>query len=282
MKDLQGKTALVTGGATGIGKALARELAQAGMTVTIASTNAGRLDAAAAELRGDGLEIFPAVCDVADRDAVEALARALEARHGPLDLLCANAGVTTFGPFVDHRSGDWDWVTDVVFKGVANCVQAFYPGMVARKSGHIMLTGSQTALAPDWVLQHGPYIAAKAAVHALAFSLRPEAAEHGVGVTLFVPAATETDVEKGQRSRQQRYGEALQGEVKLRADAPPPLADYPFFLSAEDAAARAIQGIRDNAAIVVTHAGMKPLVADWFDRVLAAYDAAAAFPDRAS
>jgi 3-oxoacyl-[acyl-carrier protein] reductase len=72
----------------------------------------------------------------------------------------------------------------------------FYPEMVARKSGHIILTGSQAGMVPDWVTEHGPYTSAKAAVHALGTALRPEAEEHGVGVATVIVAGTLTDIVK--------------------------------------------------------------------------------------
>jgi len=272
--DVAGKVAVITGGATGIGKALAQGLVARGASVVIASTSRERLDAAAAEIGG---AVRAVVCDVTDRAAVRRLAEEAEAAFGPVDIVCANAGATTFGPFVDVAESDWDWMIDLVLKGVAHCIQEFYPKMVARGSGHIMLTGSQTAYAPDWVLGHGPYVAAKGAVHALAFQLRPEAAEHGVEVSLLVPAATHTDVQQGSRSRPARYGTSERGKMWMREGGAAPDPAWPMYLSAEEVAARAIAGIEANAALIATHAGMKPVVEDYFARILAAYDAAAAF-----
>ena len=144
-----GKTAVITGGATGIGKALARQLANEGMKVVIASTNAERLNAAAEQLDAAGGNIVPMVCDVTDREAVRALAARVEEDFGGTDVLCANAGGSTTGPLLEHGDGDWDWVIDVVFRGVTNCIQAFYPGMARRGSGSILITGSHTGCAPD-------------------------------------------------------------------------------------------------------------------------------------
>jgi len=273
LENLNGKRSLITGGATGIGRALAQQLATEGMQVVIASTSRERLDRAVDELRASGATASAIQCDVADRNAV----RDMAAEAGPIDLLIANAGVTTAGPLHEHRDGDWDWVLDVTLRGVTNCIQAFYPAMAERGSGHIVLVGSQTAFAPDWALDHGPYTAAKAAVHAMAFALRAEAARHGIGVTLLVPAHTLTDVLEGDRSRQAKYGASCPGQVSIRKDAPAPLSDHPLSLSADEVARRAIAGIRANAAVVATHAGMKPLTQDYFDRILAAYDEAARF-----
>ena len=275
-----GKTAVITGGSTGIGKALAAALAQEGMRIVISSTNAGRLEAAAADLRAAGAQVGTFVCDVADRASVRALAEHVRAEYGGTDLLCANAGVTTTGPFLDHAEGDWDWVMDTVLGGVTNCIQAFYPDMAARGSGQILITGSQTGFSPDWLLNHGPYIAAKAAVHAVALALRPEAAAHGVQVSLLVPAMTETEItDAGQRSRPARYGEPRgSAGLGLAKGFPEALPQFPRKLSAEEVAARAIAGLKADAGIIATHAGMKPIVETTFGRVLAAYDEAAAWP----
>jgi len=275
MRILNGKVAVVTGGATGIGKALALALAGEGMAVAIASTNIERLEAAATEIRAAGGAVATYVCDVTDRGAVRNLAASVTRGLGAPDLVCANAGVTTFGPFLDHADADWDWVIDVVLRGVTNCVQAFYPLLAEKRAGHLMITGSQTAYCPDWVLQHGPYVAAKGAVHALALALRAEAAELGVEVSLLVPAATRTDVSLSARSRPGRYGSGLVGQVRMREDAPKMLDQYPMFIEAEEAARRAIHGVKTNAAITVTHPGMKPLVDDYLERIAAAYDLAA-------
>lgn len=271
MEDFRGKRALITGGATGIGLALALALAREGADVVIASTNAERLDLAVESIRAAGGSASAIRCDVSDRESV----RAMEKATGPVDLLCANAGVTTAGTYLEHRDADYDWVMGVVLGGVTNCLQAFYPSMAARGFGHILLTGSQTAFAPDWVTGHGPYVAAKAAVHALAFALRPEAAAHGVGVSLLVPAYTHTDIGQSERTRPARFGDPLKGEIAVRDDAPAPLPDQPFALSPGQVAEQAIAGIRANVPLIATHAAMKPVVEEYFARVLAAYDDAA-------
>lgn len=273
MEKFSGKRALITGGATGIGRALALALADEGMDIVIASQNGGRLEAAAELIRARGASVKTIVCDVSDRAAVHEMAR----EAGPVDLLCANAGVTTTGSYLEHRDEDYDWIKNVVYSGVTNCIQAFYPGMCQRGSGHIQITGSQTAYSPNWFLGHGPYVPAKAAVHALALALRAEAAEHGVEVSLLVPAYTETDIVGSERARPESLGTALGGQIIETFDHGKPLPDFPYTLSAEEAAARAIAGIRANAALIPTHAAMKPLAEFYFNQILAAYDEAAKF-----
>jgi len=186
-------------------------------------------------------------------------------------VLCANAGVTTAGPFLDHRDEDWDWVYDVVLRGVTNCVQAFYPLMARQGEGQIVITGSQAGLVPDWVLGHGPYTSAKAGVTALAVALRPEAAEHGVGVSLLIPAGTESDILLSARSRQSRYGTSVDGQMSRRPGAPDTRKGTPMHLTPEEVAARVVAELPSDPAFIVTHRGLKPLVANYFERILAAY-----------
>jgi NAD(P)-dependent dehydrogenase (short-subunit alcohol dehydrogenase family) len=268
-----GKAAVVTGGGSGIGLALARALAAQGCRVAITSRNAAKLEAAAAAMRKDGAHVLAIPCDVADRAQVYALGERAAAELGQVDLLCANAGATSVGPLDRHEDADWDWAIDVNLRGATHCVQAFYPAMAERGSGTILITGSQTSLPPDWVRNHGPYVAAKAGVMALAAMLRAEAAERGVKVSLLIPGGTETDIFASFR----HVAGQEQAEIGPYEQRPLPRPDLPFFLKPEEVAARALDGLARDAPIIVTHAGMKPLVEDWCRRILLAYDEAEAF-----
>ena len=263
MKDLDGKTVIITGGATGIGLALALELAKEGMKIVIASTNKERLEAAAETIREAGGDVLPVVCDVSDRISVENLKKACMEKYGLVDILCCNAGVTTGGPYLDHRAEDYDWVYGVVLQGTVYCIQVFYPDMCQRGSGHILLTGSQAGIVPDWYTEHGPYTSAKAAVMALGTALRPEAAEHGVGVSNLVVAGTTTDIIKSERSRPARFGAPLVLERKKREARR---------ISPKEVAEKTVVGIKENAAFIATHPELKCITKDYFDRILAAYD----------
>ena len=274
--EFSGKTAVITGGATGIGRALALALARKGMNIVLASTNKERLEQAAEAVRLEGGRTFAMQCDVSDRAAVRALAARTIEEFGAVHLLCANAGVTTSGSFLDHEDEDWDWVYDVVLRGVTHCIQAFYPLMARADGGQILITGSQAGLLPDWTLGHGPYTSAKSAVMALGVALRPEAAAHGVGVTVVIPAATESDILQSGRSRPSRYRaasvrEAAMSDMKIREDAPSPSPGAKFVLTSEEVAADIVAKLPNNPAFIVTHPGIKPLVEEYFGRILSAY-----------
>lgn len=276
-QDWQDKVAVVTGASTGIGLALARALAAEGMNVVMVSSNKERIEQAAASLGDTGRRVLAIACDVTDRAQVRALADRVTREFGGTDLLCANAGATSAGEFIDHKDEDWDWALDIGLHSITNCVQAFYPQMAKRGSGTILLTGSQTSLVPDWVKGHGPYVAAKAGVLALAFALRAEAAEHGVKVSLLMPAGTATDVSL--HARQVPPGK---GEMTVWEGLPSMDPDWPFMISPEEVAARAVSGLKDDAPLITTHPGMRPLVEDYFARILSAYDRAAAWRPAAS
>lgn len=263
MKNLKGKIAVITGGATGIGLALALSLAREGSKVVIASTNLARLEAAAQTVTEAGGEAYAVICDVTDRSSIQNLYEAVVERYRTIDLLFCNAGVTTGGPFLEHKPSDWAWVYDVVLQGTVNCIQVFYPEMVKQKSGHIILTGSQAGMVPTWVTEHGPYTSAKSGVHALGAALRPEAEENGVGVTTVIVAGTATDIIKSERSRPERYGgEGPKASKKREARRIP----------ASDVAEMVLKGVKQNKAWVATHPELKSITRAYFEKILESYD----------
>lgn len=180
-------TALVTGGASGIGRALGRALAARGTDVVLADSDADGVTAAAAELGATGV-----VLDVRDREAFELAVAETWARTGGIDLFVNNAGVSLGGPTHELTGADWDVVVDVNLRGVINGVLAVYPRMVDAGRGHIVNTASAAGLAaPPFV---APYAATKHAVVGLSTGLRPEAALHGVRVSVLCPGPVETPI----------------------------------------------------------------------------------------
>lgn len=264
MQDLKGKVSVITGGGTGIGLAIALELAKAGEAkLVIASTNAERLEEGAEELRKAGADVLTVVCDVSSRADVQNLHDKAVEKYGQVDIVVCSSGVTTGGPYVNHRPEDWDWVFGVCLYGPAYCIQTFYPEMVARKSGHIVLIGSQAGMNPTWFAHHGPYTAAKSGVMALGAALRLEALEHNVGVTSVIVAATTTNIMKCERSRPEKYGKSQPFDAEKRAAHRIPAADV---------GRMTVQGIVENKEWVATHPELKQMQKEYFDRILAAYD----------
>lgn len=153
VKELRGKVAVVTGGASGIGLALGTACAVEGMRVVLADIEAGALEQAAASLPA-GAEVEAVVCDVSDAAQVDALRdRALE-RFGAVHLVANNAGVSAGGPTWEHTLEDWEWVLGVNLWGVIHGVRTFTPLLIEQGEGHIVNTASMAGLIS------APYMAA--------------------------------------------------------------------------------------------------------------------------
>ncbi len=198
--DLTGRSAIVTGGGSGIGAALAAALVRAGAHVVVTDIDGeaarGVADALTADARGPG-RARSARLDVTDAGAVAALVHDVVAEHGGLDLMFANAGITWGGDTELLTLEQWDAIVDVNIRGVVHCVHAAYPGMVGRGSGSLVLTASMGGLCPAGLITS--YAMTKHAVVGLGLSLRAEAAGHGVGVTVVCPAAVDTAIlDKGE------------------------------------------------------------------------------------
>jgi len=145
IERLEGRVAVVTGGASGIGRAMGERFARDGMRVVLADVEQPVLDATVSALRGDGLDVMGVVTDVGDFASVEALRDATLDAHGAVHLLCNNAGVGAGaeGKMWDHTLNDWRWALDVNVWGVIHGIKAFVPGMVAGgDEGHVINTSS--------------------------------------------------------------------------------------------------------------------------------------------
>jgi NAD(P)-dependent dehydrogenase (short-subunit alcohol dehydrogenase family) len=280
---IDGGVAVVTGAGSGIGRALALVLAEEGMEVVAAGRTAQRLEETVDAVRAAGGKARAAVVDVSQRDQMVSLAEQVYAESSRVDVLALNAGVTSAGPLVDHSPEDWDWVYGSNLFGVVYGIQAFLGRMLSAGTGHIVMTGSQMGVSPDAFTYHGPYTSAKTAVTGLAVGLRPEAAEHGVGVSLLVPAGTHTGLVASNSSRPSIVNGDItpddaphpMKDILLRPGGPEPLPGGADWLTPEQVARRTLAGIRENELFIITHPGMKPFVEDYTNRLLQAYDRAA-------
>ena len=191
MEEFEGKLAVVTGAASGIGAALARRFASEGMRVVLADVEEGPLHDVAATLAADGAEVLAVPTDVSRGEDVDRLAAQTAAAFGPVHVLCNNAGVGAGGMLTDLTTSDWEWVLGVNLWGVIHGLRAFLPGMMAHgDEGHIVNTASLAGLGPAPLL--APYAMTKHAVVGLSSSLRIEAKRYGVRVSVLCPAAIET------------------------------------------------------------------------------------------
>lgn len=186
------RTALITGGASGIGRALAVQLAEERTRVVAADRDEAALARLAREANQRGLPIETATLDVTDREAFASVASRIDEAHDGLDLLINNAGIGIAGELRDMQPDDWRRVVEVNFFGVVHGVDAAYPHMIRRRRGHIVNVSSLAGLIP--LPGESIYVASKHAVVGLTRTLEAEARGYGVDVTLVCPGVVDTPI----------------------------------------------------------------------------------------
>lgn len=202
METMTGRVAVVTGAASGIGKALALGFAGEGANVVLADIEEGPLRAAEAEVAGHGVEALGVITDVTDADSVGALAQAAIDRFGAVHMVCNNAGVGGGGLIRNQQLVDWKWVVDVCLWGVIHGVHHFLPHLIEAEESHIMSTASVAGLMS--VPGLGPYNAAKYGVVAIMETLHLEMQRDrnaDVGVSVLCPGVVRTNIATAQRNR---------------------------------------------------------------------------------
>lgn len=180
---------LVTGAGSGIGRATARHFSHLGAEVVCLDIDGESARGTAEACAGPA---FAVPCDVADSDALEAAAAAVESEHGPIDIAVNNAGVGMGGPFLESDASDWEWLMRVNLDGVANGCRSFGRRMVERRRGHVVNVASGAAYVMNRDM--AAYCASKAAVFALSRCLRADWAGTGVGVSVVCPGVINTPI----------------------------------------------------------------------------------------
>ena len=238
--NMMGRVALVTGGATGIGQAIAWRLARAGCDIAVADINGAGAEAAAKELRESGRRAVAIRCDVGDREAVLRMADESNRALGEIDLLVNNAGIARLGPLPSFPEQDWRELFRVNVDGVFFCCQAVLPGMMARHRGAIVNIASWNGklAAPNF----GAYSATKFAVIGLTQALAREVAGFGIRVNAVCPGIVAgTPMRKEVERQGQAFGLPPSAEraktVPLgRLATPEDVANAVAFLSSDEAA----------------------------------------------
>lgn len=220
MRDLAGRTAFITGGASGLGLAMAHSFCAAGMKVAIADIEQEALQKAEAELRPSNAEVLALQLDVTDRAAMAAAADRTEQAFGKVHVVCNNAGVAVAGT-VDRMSyADWDWVMGVNLQGVVNGVQTFVERIRSHgEGGHFVNTASVAGLLPFPGLS--VYNTTKYAVLGLSEAMRTDLAAQGIGVSVLCPGVVNTNIFDSGRNRPAALQSgASEGSIDLAAQLP--------------------------------------------------------------
>jgi NAD(P)-dependent dehydrogenase (short-subunit alcohol dehydrogenase family) len=268
LQELAGKTAVVTGGASGIGKGIARRLKAQGMTVVIADIEQGALEGAAEELGAVGL-----VVDVSSMDSVQALADEVAARFGPVHLLCNNAGVGSVAKIADMTPADWEWILGVNLWGVIHGVRAFLPRLLANPDGgHILNTASMSGFSIIPTL--GAYTTTKFAIMALSETLALELEMDGakVGVSILCPGPVRSNIKTSSRNRPASLGVGALTDSDLEQDEIGPSMRW---LDPDEAGEVAVRAIKRGDLYALTHPEMAPQVEERHQRIAEAFMAAA-------
>jgi NAD(P)-dependent dehydrogenase (short-subunit alcohol dehydrogenase family) len=249
MRNLEGRTAVVTGAASGIGLGLARAFAREGMAVVLSDIRGDRLDQALEEVRALGPRAIAVPADVSDRAAVRALAEAAVREFGAIHVACNNAGVAIHGkPVWELTPQEWDWMIGVNLCGVIHGIEAFLPPIRTHGGeGHLVNTASIAGFQVAPHRRSGGYAATKFAVVAITESLWNELKETPVGVSVLAPAAVRSGIYQSGANRPARFGGPF-------TDPPNPLqAELDRGLEPDVVGERVVHAIRRRELYVFTH-----------------------------
>jgi len=266
MKSVEGKVAVITGGAGGIGLGMARTFAKAGMKVVIADIRQDHLDRALAEFANTNLEVRGVQVDVSDRASMAAAANEVDRLFGKVHLLCNNAGVNLFAPMDECAYQDWDWVLGVNLGGVINGVQAFLP-LIKRhgEGGHVVNTASMAGFIAG--PGAGIYTTSKFAVRGLSESLRWSLAPQGIGVSCLCPGLVKSTIYESEQVRPAHLAGAGKADAAFMAR----LADiHKVGMEPDEVGEKVLAGILANDLYIFPHPEFKTELKEIFDTILAA------------
>lgn len=272
MRNFAGKTAFITGGASGIGLGMAKAMLSEGMNVVIADVNDRNIAAARAELPEAGVEIVHV--DVTDRGSVADAARSAVAAFGSIHVLCNNAGIAGGGAVADPSFVDWDRAMAVNLGGAVNVIKTFVPLIRQHGAGGHIVNTSSIAGITALPGEGGAYTTAKFAVRGLSESLRLSLAPEGIGVSVLCPGLTRTRI-MDSPDRQDPGAKPMSREGDPDA----------LFNSLEGAmdpieVGRAVvRGIRENLPYILTHSEFRDEVRSLFDEIVEAFPVDQAVPE---
>ena len=268
LPDLEGKVAVVTGGASGIGRGIAGQLRAEGMQVVIADIEEEAMRQTASELGAVGIQT-----DVSSVESVRSLAAAVVERYGAVHVVCNNAGIGPWARIADLTIDDWRWMVGVNLWGVIHGVHTFLPILLRNPDGgHIVNTASMAGLAPT--TQLGAYVTCKFGVVGLTETLALELAEDGakVGVSVLCPGPIHTNIGNSSRNRPAHLSEVGFADVRLEDQA----RERPGFewVEPDQAGAVVVDAIRTGKLYALTHPGAGGGVQRRLEQLVGAFEQA--------
>jgi NAD(P)-dependent dehydrogenase (short-subunit alcohol dehydrogenase family) len=274
---ISGKTAVVTGGGSGIGMGLAKALAARGAAVAVADIMLDNARKVADEITRGGGRAIAVQCDVCERASIQQLKAEANAALGPVQLVFANAGATSFDPLIEMSDDDVDWIIQVNLMGVMNTTRAFLREMMDAGEGHICATASMAGLLPGWIPVHAPYSAAKAGIIGLMMNLAIELKPYNIPTTIYCPGGVASGMKvNNARYRPARFGGPGQEEVAI-SDASAKVKTMAFY-APEDIAPMVLRAVENNRPFVFDHADQRRFFRETYSGVVeACYDDAEAF-----
>lgn len=270
MDEFQGKTAFITGGASGIGLAMAKVFGAAGMNVMLADIEKEPLAKAVEELREHQIKVASVECDVADRASMADAAKATIEAFGKVHLVCNNAGVGGGGVIGTLKPNDWDWTIGVNLMGVIYGTEIFLPLIRAHgEGGHFVNTASMAGMISPPGME--PYCATKFAVVAVSEGWAGQLAEENIGVSVLCPGFVKTRIHESARTRQERFGPADEVDSEIASIGAQLVQSG---IPAEAVAGCVFEAVRDGDFYIFTHPDMRPAVEQRFARIMAGFDKA--------
>jgi NAD(P)-dependent dehydrogenase (short-subunit alcohol dehydrogenase family) len=266
MKDLKGKVAVVTGAASGLGRAMALAFADEGMHVALGDV--ADVSDTFAQVEAKGVSALALRVDVSRQEDVERFAQLVDRDLGGADLVCNNAGVSPLAAAWEGSLGDWQWIVGVNLWGVIHGVRSFVPRLMARGSGHVVNTASVAGLiSPPG---SAAYNVTKHAVVAYSETLHHDLRERGsaVGVSVLCPAYVPTGIADSERNRPANVEPSVKTKETLARAQMLKKAVASGRLSADDVARAVVQAVKDERFYVLTHPRIKGAIRARMDDIL--------------
>jgi NADP-dependent 3-hydroxy acid dehydrogenase YdfG len=267
MKNVEGKVAFITGGASGAGFGMAQVFLKAGMKVVIADVRQDNLNRAMSYF-GSNPNVEAMQLDVTDREAFAKAADKAEQVFGKVHILCNNAGVNLFVPIEECTYNDLDWIMGVNFGGVVNGIVTFVPRIRRHgEGGHIVNTASMAAYLPAPIA--GIYTASKFAVRGLSEALRLSLFQYNIGVSVFCPGLINSSIYESEKIRPKNLASPeISAKNQIFMDKLPEV--HKFGMTPEEVGEKVLAGICRNDLYIFSHPEFKEELKEIFDETLAA------------